>query len=298
MEKGGHYFIVGVFVSLAILALVGFTIWLAGTKDKEDYDFYTVQFRDTVSGLEEGSGVGYKGVRVGQVVDLRLVPGDISLIEADIGVDKGTPVRGNTRAVLETQGITGLVRLELSTENDDDTRPPMLPGHKYPVLQGTGSQLVKALGDLPEITEKVKETVAKADEFLSPETIELLRKTVANAENLSRDMNGLLTPPNVAAASILLSNLSATSAQLPEMIKHLQSAADQMDAAAAGLNAMVNRNKGHINRFAASGLPQITAMSKEAKGTAASLRGLADKLKDDPSQVLYRPSAQGVEIPK
>jgi phospholipid/cholesterol/gamma-HCH transport system substrate-binding protein len=298
MEKSANYFIVGLFTTGTILAIFLFLVWLASPKDEKDYDFYTVEFSDSISGLEEGSNVEYKGVKVGKVIKLRLDKENDELVYADIGVGKETPVRAHTKVSLETQGITGLVRIELATRNDDRELPQKKEGEKYPILHGEGSKLYKALEDLPEITEKILSIATKFDGLLDDGTRAALKQTARNIENMSRDMNGLLSPPNVANVSAMISNLSVSSAQVPELVDHLKKTADQMDAAATNLNGIIARNKGHINRFAAEGLPQITAASREAKGTAASLRGLADKLKDDPSQIIYQPSARGVEIPR
>jgi phospholipid/cholesterol/gamma-HCH transport system substrate-binding protein len=298
MEKGGHYFIVGLFVTAAIFALIGFSIWLAGDHNKKDYDYYTLQFHESVGGLEEGAAVTYKGVRVGQVMKVYLLPTHIDIIEAKIGVEKSTPVRAHTEARLDMQGITGLVRINLDTDAGDTEPPPVPQGRKYPVLQAKGSQVMKAFADLPELLRHAKAIAEKLDQVLDPDTMTAARQAVQNVQNLTRDLNGLLAQGNVDNVSQLLNNLSVSSAQLPEMIARLNKAADSMESAAQQVDRVVTRNKGHIDRFASEGLPQITGFSKEAKDAATSLRGLADKLKENPSQVLYPPAAHGVEIPK
>lgn len=298
MEKNANYFVVGVFVSAAMLGIFLFLIWLASPHDEHKYDYYTVAFTDSVSGLEVGSDVTYKGVKVGKVAKLRLVPSNSELIEADIGVDKTTPVRAHTKATLDMQGITGLVRIELSTDNNDADPPARAAGEKYPVLQGKGSKLYQALEDLPDIAQKILSISTKLDKFLDDNTIASMKQTAQNIERMTRDLNGVLSQQNVDHVSHMLGNLSATSDKLPDMVDRLQKTAAQMDAAAASLNGIISRNKGNINQFAAQGLPQLTAVSHEAKGAATSLRSLADKLKDDPSRLLYQPSSNGVEIPK
>jgi phospholipid/cholesterol/gamma-HCH transport system substrate-binding protein len=298
MEKNAHYFVVGVFVTGALLGAFMFLIWLASPHDERTYDYYTVEFKASISGLEEGSSVEYKGVKVGKVMKMRLAPANSEIVYVDIGVDKTTPVHTHTKAMLETQGITGLVRIELATKQDDAGPPERREGQKYPVLEGEGSKLYQALEDLPDITNKILDISKKFDQFLDDQTVAALKQTVQNAQNMSKDLNGLLSPSNVTHMSTMVDNLTASSAQVPDMIDHLKKTADQMDAASASLNGILTRNKGHIDQFASEGLSQITAVSREAKGTANSLRGLADKLKSDPSQILYQPSSRGVEIPK
>lgn len=298
MEKSASYFTVGVFVTATLIGMFMFLIWLASPHDERKYDYYTVEFRDSISGLEEGSNVEYKGVKVGKVIKLRLPPENHELIYVDIGVDKTTPVHARTKATLETQGITGLVRIELATAQDDNAPPEHREDQKYPVLKGEGSKLYQALEDLPDITKQISDITKKFDAFLDESTVSSLKQTVQNAEGMSRDLNGLLTPANVSHVSNMVNNLSMSSEQIPDLIDHLKKTADQMDAASASLKGILTRNQGHIDQFASQGLSEITAVSHEAKGTATSLRGLADKLKNDPSQILYQPASHGVEIPK
>jgi len=59
MEKNANYFTVGLFVSISLLALVGFIIWLAGAHHFGRYDRYTIYFTDPISGLSEDATVRY-----------------------------------------------------------------------------------------------------------------------------------------------------------------------------------------------------------------------------------------------
>jgi phospholipid/cholesterol/gamma-HCH transport system substrate-binding protein len=136
MEKDARYFIVGLFVSATIAALAGFLIWLMGPQDDKNYNFYTIHFTESVSGLEEGANVEYKGVKAGKVLKMRLSPERSDLVRVDIGVRKDIPVRAGTQASLEMLGLTGLVRLQLATDPQDKRPPPHPEGEKYPVLQG------------------------------------------------------------------------------------------------------------------------------------------------------------------
>ena len=97
---------------------------------------------------------------------------------------------------------------------------------------------------------------------------------------------------------MLLDNLSLSSAQMPKLIENMNSTVDNLDAAAGNFSGLLDRNRPHIDRFASEGLEQFTAASRATRGTANSVRKLADKLDRDPSQVIYQPSSRGVEIPK
>jgi len=298
MEKSAPYFIVGLFMTLVVFALVGFSIWLSGPHDQRDLKFYTVEFHDSISGLEAGSTVQYKGLKVGKVMKLQLVPGNNNLIRVDIGVDKSTPIAAHTKVSLQAQGITGLVRLEMATKDGDNEPPPTVDGVKYPVLQGQGSRLYDAIENIPVITAQITDITKKINGMMDEKTMASVQQSVQNMERMTRDLNGLLAPDNVANARELMNNLAASSQNLPDMINHLNRTADSMEAAARNLDAIVARNKSSIDRFAQEGLSQFSTATREVRGTAASVRKLADKLSDNPSQVIYQPSAHGVEIPK
>jgi phospholipid/cholesterol/gamma-HCH transport system substrate-binding protein len=184
MEKDGKYFVAGLFVSLTLLALVVFVIWLAGIHRGGDYERYTIHFSDSVSGLDKDGYVKYKGVEVGKILALRLAPDRSDLVKVDIEVKTSTPVHARTIAKVEMLGITGQNCIELSTEAADKAPPPRLPGEKYPVLKGTANSLSK----------RFLETLAAIDE-LSKGSAKMVDSVRALTDKLKEDPSQLLHPP-------------------------------------------------------------------------------------------------------
>lgn len=298
MEKNSHYFIVGLFVSIAFFALIIFTIWLTGTHDSKNYNRYTIYFRDAVSGLQNGAVVQYRGINVGRVRDVRLSPEQSELIKVDIEVSDDTPITANSDASLATLGVTGLAFINLTTPSDDKTPPTQVEGERYPVIQGKGTQLSKLFQDIPQISKQVLEMTEKMNGILNEQNVENLNKTFQNVEKLSRDLNGLLTDQNVANVSNSLENISKASTNIEDIVRKFEHTADQIDITVNNMNDIINRNRGNIDRFAGDGLTQITEMTRETKDMARAMRRLADKLEQNPSQLLYKPNYGGVEIQK
>ena len=298
MEKNSHYFIVGLFVSIAFFALIVFTIWLTGTHDSKNYNRYTIYFRDAVSGLQKSANVQYRGIDVGRVMNVRLSPDQSELIKVDIEVNEDTPITANTDASLATLGVTGLAFINLTTPSNDKTPPQEIEGEKYPVIQGKGTQLSKLFQDVPQISKQILEMTEKMNGILNDQNVENLNKTFANVEKLSRDLNGLLTEQNVSNVSTSLQNISNASNNIEDIVRKFEHTADQIDVTVNNLNDVINRNKGNIDRFAGDGLSQITEMTRETKDMARAMRRLADKLEQNPSQIIYKPSYGGVEISK
>lgn len=298
MEKDAKYFLVGLFVSAGLLALCFFSIWLAGSHDNNNYDRYTVYFTDAVSGLNEGAAVQYKGVAVGRVADIRLSETRQDLIKVDIEVEENTPISADTEVNLNMQGITGLVYVELRTEVGENTPVPRVEGERYPVLKGSGTNLAKLLQEIPEITRQVRDLAEKFNTLMSEENIASLTRTISNVETMSRDLNGLLSEANVASVSEMVNNFSASSRSIEEVAAKFEKTADEIDKAVASISKVVSKNESNINKFSQDGLEQITSMSRETRRMAESIRKIADKLNEDPSQLIYKPNDPGVEIPK
>lgn len=298
MEKNSHYFIIGLFVSISLLALTIFVIWLAGTHDSRNYQRYTVYFHDPVSGLKNSALVQYRGVDVGRVMDVRISPGRNDLIKVDIEVAETTPISQSTEASLAQQGITGIVYIELTTKEGDQSAPHRIEGEDYPVIAGRGTQLSRLFQDIPKISEQILSLTDKLNTVFDEESMASLHQTFKNVESMSRDMNGLLSEQNIANTTIMLDNAAKSSEEIEALVQRFHKTADEVDKAVASLNGVLTDNKAEIDRFARSGLNQITEMSRETKKMAESMRRLADKLEQEPSRLLYQPNYRGVEIPQ
>lgn len=196
MEKDANYFRVGVFVSVSLLCLGAFIIWLMGSHGFKHYDRYTVYFTDPVSGLNADGVVKYKGVDVGKVVDIRLSPDRANLVKVDVEVKEGTPVRAETKANIQMQGITGQSYIDLATESLDGKPPPRMPDERYPVLRGSGSQLAKFFDDMPNLSRELITSLGAISDFSrsGAKTADSIR---ALTDRLKEDPSQIIKgPPN------------------------------------------------------------------------------------------------------
>jgi phospholipid/cholesterol/gamma-HCH transport system substrate-binding protein len=113
METRAPYALIGLFVLAAIGAGFGFVYWLNNTAGLGERAVYRVRFENTVSGLLTGAAVLFNGIRVGEVTQLGLNPGDPREVMATIVVTANTPLRADTKAGLEFQGLTGVPVISL-----------------------------------------------------------------------------------------------------------------------------------------------------------------------------------------
>lgn len=295
MEKNSHYFVVGIFVSIAIVASLFFVVWLAGTHDAQNYNNYTVNFSDPVSGLKKSAIVQFRGIEVGRVTDVRLNPNSVDVVNVDIAIDESVPINQSSLASLATLGITGITYIELTTL---DNKAPLIEhiGKTYPIIPGQGTQLSKLFQDIPAISKQLLDLSEKINKAFDTETISSLNQTIKNVEQMSADINAIMSEENINNATITLRNVSSASGEMDQLVTRFDKTADEIDKVVSSLNDVITNNKQDINKFTGSGLNQITEMSRQTTDMAKSIRRLADQLDQNPSRILYKPQYRGVEV--
>ena len=89
-----------------------------------EVDPYQIAFAGSVTGLQQGSQVRYRGVPVGRVADIRIDPQRVEWVLVTIEVERGTPIRQDTVASLEMQGVTGIAFVQL--QGGTQASPPLV----------------------------------------------------------------------------------------------------------------------------------------------------------------------------
>lgn len=114
METRAHHVLIGLFTVLVVAGALLFGLWLAKSSVDSEFKDYEVVFNEAVSGLSKGSAVQYSGIKVGDVVSLRLDPKDPRRVLARIRLGGETPIKEDTQAKLALTGITGTSIIQLS----------------------------------------------------------------------------------------------------------------------------------------------------------------------------------------
>ena len=84
----------------------------------EEFNHYDIMFSGDVTGLQVGGPVRFRGVPVGEVIDFKVDPEHIEQVRVTIQIKEGTPVRADSVASLEVQGITGVLYVLISGGTD------------------------------------------------------------------------------------------------------------------------------------------------------------------------------------
>ncbi len=113
METRANYALVGLFTLGVIAAGFAFVYWFSGLGGQTKREQVRIVFTGTVTGLGRGSSVLFNGLRVGEVTDIRFNGDDPQRIYVTVDIDRTTPLRADTRARIEAQGLAGVVAIQM-----------------------------------------------------------------------------------------------------------------------------------------------------------------------------------------
>lgn len=286
METRANYLLVGLFVILFALGFLGFVIWLAKVQIDTTFAYYDIVHRGSVTGLKEGSPVRFSGVRVGQAVTVRLDPQDPSQVRITIEVDRLTPVRSDTEASLEFEGLTGGRYILL---HGGDPQAPILTadaGEKRPEIVARSSSLEQVLEGAPEVLESVNLLLARAIDLLNDENraqagriLENLALITTSVSEKRKEIEALIDDSadammHLRAASVavegLVEGLSEDRRRLVDQTERTLMSVEQLtanaDAAVADVSQDMRRLIGTLDsagRNFETALGQIEAMVAE-----------------------------------
>jgi len=115
---------VGLFATATLVLVAVVLIVFGGIRFWGSSDRYRIVFDSSVIGLEPGAVVYLNGIKVGTVETVAVEPSDLRKVAVAIEVQSGTPIRTDTRALLQYAGITGLKVIDL---RDGSTAAAPLP---------------------------------------------------------------------------------------------------------------------------------------------------------------------------
>ncbi|MCK9200255.1 MAG: MlaD family protein [Gallionella sp.] len=266
MESKVNLAVVGLFVLILGGLLIGGVLWLSGGKSYgKTYDTYLVYMSESVSGLSLDAPVRYRGVQVGGVRSIELAPGNVELVQLTLDIERGTPVKQDTVAVLQVQGLTGIAHVNLSGGSRNS--PPLQagPDDDYPVIATGPSLMLRLDTAVTALLTNLNRSSENINTLLDQENRAALRRTLLNLEKLS----GALSD-----------------AELPQLLKRLQRSADAFDRMAAETTRAGASTADAADSMRAETLPEARQAIAEVRELTASLRRFSEALERNPGMLL------------
>ena len=184
METRAHHVLIGGFVLLVVLGLFTFVIWLARIDLDRDVSRYIIFFEGAVWGLSTSSNVMYNGIPVGSVQEIDLDPRDPSRVRVVIEVDATTPVRTDSVATLELQGITGVSLVQISGGSASSPALVALPGQDLPVIDSRRSQIQRLFAGAPELINRAILLIEQVTRLFDEDNLEAFGLLIGDAQSL------------------------------------------------------------------------------------------------------------------
>lgn len=305
---GNKNFIVGIFVSLAIIAFVGASLWLTGNRGTEPTVHYSMYFEKDVSGLMLGGPVFYLGVNVGSVTSMDIVPGNPMRVRVDVEVLKSAPINAGTYASLAFQGITGVAVVKLSAVPGEHGPLKASAGSDHPAIPVRDVGFSAVLAKAPEIVGKMDDILIKIDQILGQENRDFVNKMLKDISTftsaLAVNEEAITDIPLQLKQSIneLQALLQKLNGITGDMQPDLNAALDNIEKSTQNLATMTARmeqwtanNDGEMNAFMGDGLGEFPALVGEARGTLREIQKLVKDLRADPSRLIYKKPEDSVE---
>lgn len=319
METKVNLTVVGAFVITLLVAMVAGGLWLAsGSYQRKIYDTYETYMTESVAGLNVNAAVRYRGVDVGRVRRILLAPGNVEQVKVVLDIERGTPVKTDTVATLQTQGLTGIGFVELKGGRKDSPALQAAPGQDVPVIASGPSLIERLETAAPVLMTNLARAVDNLNAVLDEPNRRALRSTLDDLSVLTRTLAGRSAAIDATLANTARAAEQAArfSAQLPQMVQRYERAADALERMATDVSAasadtrrtladasgtfdvarqLIGDARGDVAQFTGATLAEARELVVELRGMTATMHRVADELERNPAVLLQgrKPARRG-----
>jgi phospholipid/cholesterol/gamma-HCH transport system substrate-binding protein len=275
METRANFVLIGAFTLAVIAGAFLFVLWFSGLTRISEHKSYEILFTGSVSGLSRGGAVLFNGLRVGEVTDINLVPNDPSRMQALVDVAGNVPIKQDTKARLEIQGLTGGALIALSGGAPD--APSLVEKNGAPpIIVAEPSELQDIMENVRSLSAKAESVLAKADKLIGDNSV-AVGDAIANVDAFSKALS-----ENSSGVNSALAGLSDLGRKIGPLADRLQGVSDDVDKLVVAVDPeKVRRVVTNIDAFAgalADKKASIDSLLSDSAELAKRLNGTSTKL--------------------
>ena len=272
METKANYTVTGAFTLAVIFGVFGFIYWFQSSTGGGERSVYRIVFAGSVSGLRTGASVLFDGMRVGEVTQLALDPHDPRKVQAQIALDRGIPMRADTKVTLAFQGLTGLAEVSLTGGSADAALVTADAGHLPTHLCGFESRRRRHAGGarraLPH--RRLGRRERNSDAHIAAQYRDGDHDAGARIRSAStRSWPGWKTSP-----------AAATTGQIGQAADAIRKLADNLDKRTDEIST-------GLVHFSNSGLKEYEAFAVDGRRTLAELQKVLKNIDEHPSRLIF-----------
>ncbi len=297
MEDKVNFTLVGLFVLVLSAGLIGGVLWLSSGKSySTTYDTYQVYSNESVAGLNLNAPVRYLGVDVGRVRKIELAPNNVEQVRLTLAIERGTPVKVDTQAVLKTQGLTGLAFIELTGGSREAAQLVVQEGNKYPVIQSGSSLIARLDSSVTSLLSNLNQSSESLNAMMDEENRLAVKQILTDVGTLSKTLaaRSAAFDSSLKNAAHTMENAARMSDELPQLAQRLKRSADTFDKMTSELSKAATSASATLDstqQFTSATLPEAHQLIIELRDMTGSLRRLSSELEHNPSALIYGKSA-------
>jgi phospholipid/cholesterol/gamma-HCH transport system substrate-binding protein len=290
---------VGIFavVALGLGALV--LVTFGGLHFLQHKNHYTVEFSDSVLGLDSGAGVYFNGIEVGSVDKIYVAPDDVSKVRVAISVKTDTPVHTDTLAFISMAGITGLKTIDL--KGGAKTTPLLASGGELEPGQGTFDKLEKKAEQLADESGKLMTRASQIVDGAQQVMVNLVAATdpkpIAAITRETEVASRTLADTAHSMQAMVAENRASLHQSLDSLATASKSASDLMSNQVAGLVGSANDLMVDLRGIVHGNQTEMQAAMVDLRQASRSFKELAREVRDRPSRLLFSSAPQERKLP-
>jgi phospholipid/cholesterol/gamma-HCH transport system substrate-binding protein len=310
MERNANYALVG-FASLVLfVGLAAFILWLAQVRFARDYDLYDIVFDGPVRGISQGGEVHFNGIKVGEVQRIALDPSNASRVIARIKVTSDVPIKTDSFATLEPQGVTGVNVVQITAGTK--ARPllkDVTPRGQVPVIRSQKSTLSDLLEGGGTVLQRSIEALDRVNRILSDQNIQQVSGMLSDVHAVTSELKN--RKEIITNADKALLDLDATLQRANKLTEHADSmlqgdgkralanladATQSLKETSEKAKELLGKLEGPTTDFATNGLPQLSATIGSLQTATESLNRVLDEAERSPGALISKPPAKEIEV--
>jgi phospholipid/cholesterol/gamma-HCH transport system substrate-binding protein len=258
METRANFVLIGTFTLAVIAAAFGFVLWFQNLHTTKLRSPLRIVFEGPAAGLRNGGSVNFNGIRVGEVMSVKL--DNPRRVVALAMVENNAPIRKDTLVGLEFQGLTGVAAISLK---GGEVAAPSVPLDEdgVPILTADPNALQDVTEAIRATLQNINRVVADNQQSVknSLRNVEAFTATLArNSERIDAIMvkiDGVMGKADgvVAKTDNIMLGLDALAGgkdggELFQAVKSIRELAEDFDKRSGLLMADGRRTLGDISR--------------------------------------------------
>ena len=269
METRANYVLIGAFTLAVIAAAFGFVLWFQSLHTTKTRTPLRVIFEGPASGLRNGGSVNFNGIRVGEVVSVKL--DNPRRVVALAMIENNAPIRKDTKVGLEFQGLTGVAAISLT--GGDDSAPPV------PRDEDGVAMLTADPNSLQDVTEAIRGTLQNIN-----------RVVADNQESVKNSLHNLQTFTDA---------LARNSSKLDDLMGKVDGVMAKADNLMLGLDTLAGGKEGgelyltvkSIRELAEDFDKRSGALMTDGRKTLGDISHAVNNIDRNPTRLIFGPSS-------